>query len=103
LKAGAQGYLLPWADERYGGQGVADFRYEQIIIEENICHGEARLCPHLHSGLVAPYIGKLGSDEQKARWLPRYVEGSSILAIAMTEPDAGSDLAGMKTRVEEQG
>ncbi len=40
VKVGAQGYLLPWAEERYGGQGIADFRYEQIIIEENLRYGE---------------------------------------------------------------
>jgi acyl-CoA dehydrogenase len=103
LKVGEQGYLLPWAEEQYGGQGITDFRYEQIIIEENIRHGEAGFYLHLHSGLVAPYIGKLGTAEQKSRWLPGCISGASILAIAMTEPDAGSDLAGMKTRAEDHG
>jgi alkylation response protein AidB-like acyl-CoA dehydrogenase len=103
LKAGAQGYLLPWAEERYGGSGITDFRYEQILIEENLRYGEPGFYLHLHSGLVAPYIGKLGSEEQKARWLPGCVQGSSILAIAMTEPGCGSDLAGMRTRAEDKG
>lgn len=103
LRVGAQGYLLPWADECYGGQGIADFRYEQIIIEVNQRYGEPGFYLHLHSGLVAPYIGKLGTEEQKARWLPGCINGSSILAIAMTEPEAGSDLAGMKTRAEDHG
>lgn len=103
LKAGQQGYLLMWADEKYGGAGVKDFRYEQVLIEENAHHGEAGLYLTLHSRLVAPYLGYLGAEEQKARWLPKCVRGEAILGIAMTEPDAGSDLAGMKTRAEDRG
>jgi alkylation response protein AidB-like acyl-CoA dehydrogenase len=103
LKAGAQGYLLPWAEEAYGGLGIADFRYEQIVTEENIRHGEPGFYINLHSGLVAPYLAKLGTDEQKARWLPGCISGETILAIAMTEPSAGSDLAGMKAKAEDRG
>jgi acyl-CoA dehydrogenase len=103
LKVGAQGLLLLWADEKYGGAGVSDFRYEQIVYEENIRHGEIGFYINLHSGLVAPYIGKLGSDEQKARWLPGCISGEKILAIAMTEPNAGSDLAGMRAKAEDKG
>jgi acyl-CoA dehydrogenase len=57
----------------------------------------------LHSGLVAPYIGRLGNDEQKARWLPACIRGEKILAIAMTEPGSGSDLAGMKSTAQDCG
>jgi alkylation response protein AidB-like acyl-CoA dehydrogenase len=103
LKAGSQGYLLPWAEEKYGGLNITDFRYEQIVNEENHRFGEPGFYIQLHSGLVAPYIGKLGTDDQKARWLPGCIQGSSILAIAMTEPDAGSDLAGIKMRAEDKG
>jgi acyl-CoA dehydrogenase len=103
LKAGEQGYLLMWADEQYGGAGVADFRYEQVLIEENIRHGEPCFYLNLHSRLVGPYIGQLGSDEQKARLLPAFVKGEKILAVAMTEPGAGSDVAGLKTRAEDKG
>jgi acyl-CoA dehydrogenase len=102
LKAGAQGYLLMWADPEYGGAGVTDFRYEQIVYEENIRNGEIGFYINLHSGLVAPYIGKLGTDAQKRRFLPGCVSGETILAVAMTEPGTGSDLAGMKTRAEEK-
>ncbi|MDE2465618.1 MAG: acyl-CoA dehydrogenase family protein [Alphaproteobacteria bacterium] len=102
-KAGDQGLLLTWADEKYGGAGVADFRFSQIIIEENISHGEIGFYINLHSNLVAPYIDALGTDEQKMRWLPDCVRGDKILAVAMTEPMAGSDLAGMKTRAEDRG
>lgn len=102
-KAGAQGYLLMWADERYGGAGIADFRYEQILLEESIRHGELALYLTLHSRLVAPYLGALGTAEQKQRFLPPAVRGEQILGIAMTEPSAGSDLAGMQTRAEDRG
>ena len=103
LKAGQQGYLLMWADERYGGAGVSDFRYEQILIEENVRYGEPGFFMTLHSRLVGPYLGKLGNEEQCSRLLPKCVSGEHILAVAMTEPAAGSDLAGMRTRAEEHG
>ena len=102
-RAGELGYLLMWADERYGGSGVADFRYEQILIEENARYGERGFFMTLHSRLVAPYIGQLGTEEQKARILPKCARGEAVLGIAMTEPDAGSDLAGIKTRAENCG
>lgn len=102
-KAGEHGLLLMWADERYGAAGVKDFRYEQIVYEENIRHGEIGFYINLHSGLVAPYIGELGTEEQKARILPGCIAGTTILGVAMTEPGAGSDLAGMKTRAEDCG
>ncbi len=102
-KAADLGYLLMWADEQYGGSGVKDFRYEQILIEENTRYGERGFFLTLHSRLVAPYIGHLGNDEQKARILPKCASGETILGIAMTEPDAGSDLSGIKTRAEDRG
>ncbi|MEL6446994.1 MAG: acyl-CoA dehydrogenase family protein [Pseudomonadota bacterium] len=102
-KAGEQGLLLMWADEKYGGAGVEDFRYEQILIEELAKHGDPGFFITLHSRLVAPYLGALGTEEQKARWLPKCISGESILAIAMTEPGAGSDVAGMKTRAVDKG
>jgi alkylation response protein AidB-like acyl-CoA dehydrogenase len=103
LKAGEAGLLLIWADEKYGGQGLSDFRYEQILIEENAWHGDPCFFSTLHSRLVAPYIGNFGTEEQKARFLPKFATGESILAIAMTEPDAGSDLAGMKSTATRDG
>lgn len=103
LKAGEQGYLMMWADEQYGGAGVQDFRYEQILIEENIRHGESCFYLNLHSRLVGPYLGQLGNEEQKARLLPALIRGEKILAIAITEPGAGSDVAGLKTRAEDKG
>jgi alkylation response protein AidB-like acyl-CoA dehydrogenase len=103
LKAGEQGFLLMWADEKYGGAGVADFRYEQVLIEENQRHGEPCFYMNLHSRLVGPYLGQLGTDEQKERLLPACVRGEKILAVAMTEAGAGSDVAGLKTRAEDKG
>jgi len=102
-KAGAQGYLLPWAAPEFGGSGIEDFRFEQIVYEENIRHGETGFYLQLHSGLVAPYIGKLGTPAQKAAWLPACVKGEKILAIAMTEPGAGSDLAGLRSSAVDRG
>ena len=103
LKAGQQGLLCMWADEKYGGAGVADFRYEQILLEENAKYGDVGFFMFLHSRLVGPYIGELGTEEQKDRWLPKCVSGENILAIAMTEPGAGSDVSGIRTRAEDKG
>ncbi|MEY2943446.1 MAG: hypothetical protein RLY97_1460, partial [Pseudomonadota bacterium] len=102
-KAGAQGLLCVFADERFGGAGIADFRFDQIIIEENMRHGDIGFYINLHSDLVAPYIHKLGNEEQKARFMPGVISGETILAVAMTEPSTGSDLAGMKTRAVKKG
>lgn len=103
LKAGEQGLLLMQADEKYGGAGIDDFRYEQIVTEENVRYGDSGLFLTLHSRLVAPYIIGLGTEEQKQRFLPKCVSGESILGIAMTEPGAGSDLSAIKTRAEDKG
>ena len=102
-KAGAQGLLLMWAGEQYGSAGVADFRYEQIIYEEAIRYGDIGLYLSLHSRIVGPYLERFGSDEQKQRFLPGCVAGTTILGVAMTEPGAGSDLAGMAARAEDKG
>ena len=99
-KTGAQGYLLVWAPEEYGGAGIADYRYEQIVQEENVRHCDAGFYANLHSMIIAPYIARFGNEEQKRRFLPDAARGEKILAVAMTEPGAGSDLAGMKARAE---
>jgi acyl-CoA dehydrogenase len=102
-KMGEQGYLLTWADEQYGGLGIEDFRYQQIMMEEDATYGEAGFFHTLHSRLVGPYLKHFGNAEQHARFIPGAVSGESILAVAMTEPDVGSDLAGMKTNAQDKG
>lgn len=103
IKAGEQGLLCVFADEKYGGAGIDDLRFDQIIIEENMRHGDIGFYINLHNDLVAPYIHKLCNDEQRDRFMPGIVSGETILAVAMTEPSTGSDLAGMKTRAVENG
>ena len=102
-KAGEQGFLMIWPDEKYGGMGDKDFRYEQIIIEETVRQQAAEWFNTLHSRLVGPYLDRFGNEEQKQRFLPDCVSGKKILAVAMTEPDAGSDLAGMRSTARDAG
>lgn len=101
LKAGEQGFLMVWPEEQYGGMGDPDFRFEQIIIEETAYARAGDWYNSLHSRLVGPYLTRFGSAEQCARFLPGAARGETILAIAMTEPDAGSDLAGMRSTAVE--
>lgn len=101
-KAGEQGFLMIWPEEKYGGLGDPDFRFEQIIIEETAYARVGDWFNSLHSRLVGPYLTRFGNEEQCQRFLPGCVSGDSILAIAMTEPDAGSDLAGMRATAVEQ-
>ena len=101
-KAGEQGFLMIWPYEKYGGLGDGDFRFEQIIIEETAYARAGDWYNSLHSRLVGPYITRFGNDEQCQRFLPGCISGDTILAIAMTEPDVGSDLAGMRATAVEQ-
>ncbi len=101
-RAGEQGFLMVWPDEKYGGMGDPDFRFEQIIIEETAYARAGDWYNSLHSRLVGPYFTRFGNEEQCQRFLPGCVSGETILAIAMTEPDAGSDLAGMRAAAVEQ-
>ncbi|PLX40952.1 MAG: acyl-CoA dehydrogenase [Deltaproteobacteria bacterium] len=102
LAMGEYGFLLPWLPEKYGGY-AADFLYSVIIMDE-ICHaGAVGFFAPLHSEIVAPYIMTYGSEEQKAEWLPKAASGECILAVAMSEPNAGSDLASLKCRAELDG
>ncbi len=101
-KMGQQGFLCPWAEEEYGG-ARADFLYSVIICEEFCRRSITSFFTFLHSDIVAPYIATFASDEQKACWLPGCVSGDTILAVAMTEPGAGSDLAAMRTRAVKDG
>ncbi len=96
LQAGEQGFLAPTVPEVYGGVG-ADFRYNAIVDEEVARLGLSGIGWGLHSDIAVPYIVRIGSEEQKKRYLPAMVSGEIITAIAMTEPATGSDLQGIKT------
>lgn len=101
-KAGRAGFLCPSVSKEYGGLG-GDFLYSVIVSEEFSRIVHSGLAASLHSDVVVPYIESFGSEEQKKKYLPGCVSGDIITAIAMTEPDAGSDLAGMKTTAVGQG
>ncbi len=101
-KAGAQGFVAPWLPEEYGGSG-ADFLYSAVEIEEMSRIGETGFALTLHGEVVVPYIETFGTDEQKKKYLPRCATGECITAVAMTEPDAGSDLQALKTTAVKDG
>jgi len=83
--------------EEYGGAGLTSFKYSAIETEEISQAGVSFGGSGVHVALCLPYIMKLGTEEQKKRWLPKFISGEMMCAIAMTEPGTGSDLAGMKT------
>jgi len=101
-KAGAAGLLCASMPEEYGGAG-GSFAHESAIIEAIGHVGVDGFGIGLHNAIVAPYILHYGSEEQKRKWLPKLATGELIGAIAMTEPGAGSDLQGVKTRAEKDG
>ncbi|MBY8917150.1 acyl-CoA dehydrogenase family protein [Nitratireductor sp. L1-7-SE] len=101
-KAGAAGLLCASMPEEHGGAG-GTYAHESAIIEAISHVGVDGFGIALHNAIVAPYIHHYGSEEQKQRWLPKLASGELIGAIAMTEPGAGSDLQGVKTRAEKDG
>ena len=102
LKAGEAGLLCASMPEEYGGSG-GTFAHESAIIEAIGHVGVEGFGIPPHNSIVAPYILAYGSEEQKRKWLPAMARGELIGAIAMTEPGAGSDLQGVKTRAERDG
>ena len=102
LAAGEAGLLCCEVPEEYGGPG-GDFLHSAIVVEELARAGTTGPAFYLHSDIVAPYLMAYGSEDQKKHWLPRMVTGETILAVAMTEPGAGSDLQGMQTRAVRDG
>ena len=91
--------------EQYGGNGVADWRFNVVLAEAAVRAGvgDAIAGPMLHSDVVLPYLMASADEEQKQRWLPGVASGEQILAIAMTEPGTGSDLAAIKTSAKRDG
>lgn len=104
-RAGALGLLGFAAAPEYGGLGADDYRYNQILIEEFMdadCGGVG-LSFAVHNDICLPYLADLTNDEQKQRWLPGFVSGRLIAAIGITEPGAGSDVAGIRTTAVDHG
>ncbi|MEV0901492.1 acyl-CoA dehydrogenase family protein [Actinoplanes sp. NPDC049802] len=101
-RAGELGLLGLSIPEEYGGGG-GDFTHEAVLLHEQTLAGEGSLGIAVHSGIVTGYINEYGTDEQKRRWLPGLVSGELVGAIAMTEPDGGSDLQSIRTRAIRDG
>ncbi len=101
--AGRMGFLGTDVAEEYGGAGLRDYRYNAVIAEEICRAGASGVGFTLHNDVVAPYLNDLGTPAQKERWLPGFVTGDLITAIAMSEPGAGSDLQGIRTRGVKNG
>ncbi|MEX1037446.1 MAG: acyl-CoA dehydrogenase family protein [Acidimicrobiia bacterium] len=104
-KAGQAGLLGMAISEEFGGGGIDDFRFNTVIVEE-LGRGQAfasGMCITLHNDVCLPYFLRLCDDEQKQRWLPGLASGDLMSAIAMTEPGAGSDLAGISTTALRDG
>ena len=102
-RMGELGFLCPWVDEKYGGYG-AGFEYS-VIIHEELAKAEVSGAglPACHSDVVVPYIQHHGTEEQKQKYLPGCVSGEIITSIAMSEPEAGSDLASIRTTAIRDG
>jgi alkylation response protein AidB-like acyl-CoA dehydrogenase len=99
LAAGRQGLIGLFAPTEFGGAGLRDYRYRNVVLEELAKVFATSLASSfsLQDDIAIPYVASLGDDEQKARWLPGMVAGEIIGAIAMTEPGTGSDLQGIRT------
>lgn len=101
-KAGRNGFLCHSVEEKYGGLGL-DFVYSAIMIEACARKRVVGFSLPLHNDIVCPYLTRFANEEQKRRWLPGVISGDTVMAIAMTEPQAGSDLAGIKTTAARVG
>jgi alkylation response protein AidB-like acyl-CoA dehydrogenase len=104
-KAGRAGLLGMAIPEEHGGGGVDDFRFNVVIVEEMMAADAfgSGMCITLHNDVVLPYFLELCTKEQKDRWYSGLASGELMSAIAMTEPGAGSDLAGIQTSASKDG
>jgi alkylation response protein AidB-like acyl-CoA dehydrogenase len=98
LEAGKHGFLGLEIPERFGGGEANDFRFNAILTEK-LSEVSAAIPSAfgIHCDIVAPYLVELTTEDQKARWLPKFCTGETVTALAMSEPAAGSDLAGIQT------
>ena len=103
VEAGKQGLLGTDVPEEHGGGGRKDFRFNCVLTEEIARVGASGLGFTLHNDVIAPYLLELTTPEQRSRWLPPFVTGELVTAIAMTEPGAGSDLQGLRTHARRDG
>jgi acyl-CoA dehydrogenase len=101
-EAGANGLLCPAMPEAYGGGG-GNFAHDAVIIVEAARANLSGFGGGLHSAIVAPYILRYGSEEQRQCWLPKMATGEYVGAIAMTEPGTGSDLQSVRTVARRDG
>ena len=104
VEAGKQGLLGLHVPDAWGGGGSEDYLFGTVVSEEFAKVSAAvASCFGIHAGVVAPYLVELTTEEQKARWLPRFCTGEMVTAIAMTEPSGGSDLAALLTTAVRDG
>ncbi|MCL2541454.1 MAG: acyl-CoA dehydrogenase family protein [Nocardioidaceae bacterium] len=103
LKLGELGVFGIEVPEEHGGAGIESFKFSAIQSEELARAGVSFGGSSTHVALCLPYLLKLGSEEQLKRWMPGFVSGETMFAIAMTEPGTGSDLAGMTTTAKRDG
>ncbi|SHJ14229.1 acyl-CoA dehydrogenase family protein [Algibacter luteus] len=101
-RAGALGLLCIDMAEQYGGSGL-DFSFSALFIEELAKEGINGPGFSLHSDIVAPYLLKYGTEEQKQKYLPKMATGEIITSLGMTEPNCGSDLKAIKTSATDKG
>ncbi|MCX9145969.1 acyl-CoA dehydrogenase family protein [Erythrobacter sp. WG] len=101
-EAGAAGLLGVSVPTEYGGHG-GDFRHDMVVIDQQAKYGVEGFGASLHNTIILPYLVRHGTEEQKKKYLPRLVTGDLVSAIAMSEPDAGSDLQSIKTTALKDG
>ena len=101
-KAGQAGLLCAEIPVEYGGSG-GSYLHETVITEEQLRAGITGFGNQVHSQIVAPYILNYGSEEQKQAWLPKMASGEFVGAIAMTEPNTGSDLQSVRATAVKDG
>lgn len=101
--AGAAGMIGMAVPEQFGGGGQSDFRFNAVLTEELVRANIGGLGVGLENDIIIPYLLQLATPEQQQRWLPEVCSGEKILAIAMTEPGAGSDLQGIATTAVDKG